>query len=1014
VSSILANIFVRSIVTRLVTMLSDEIEAPSIVQDFDQLCFSIGDQDAIVVMDEDESSSSSSSSSLCYFEIQEYSNALASQLEWRFRPDYILVDGQGWPGAEAVATLACMRIHKPFVPVSCYDQHRPGTGRLQAVVDLLRTSTRKETSTPSSTNSYPSIVAVTVCANDRDPILSVFQQAGVHQILYLDQSGNLQEQFNVPAYTSTIPSSIQVPPISDDLYILFTSGTSSGSPKAVIGSHLSTRRRLEWFRNNNNEFGNSGFSTCHRIARRTKLTFVDGVTELWGALLDPTSMLVAVPPLKLQQQGVGAFLHLEISQILLLPSQLSQLLLLHIPIPTLKRVLVSGEPCESALLYQFQKQYPETQLYNVYGQTETTGDVCAACLTDLGDAAVVDHVVAVGKPMGTNKIRLTEDGELVIQGNLSNGYLGQPQAPSTEFATGDVGFCRNGIWYVQGRRHDVHKLNGIWTSPTEVSAAFGKVYNHTAAQVQVAATIFNGQPYVICTDSSTTAKFSREDMHKAGIPWNLIPQAAILCLTIPKTTTSGAGKVDRQAVRRIVQEYIDNKTSNKETNTVSASASGADHLPASPTLVSVVASVLDLTETQVDRSKSFVELGGDSARSITLLYILRQKELGAVDTLTATDILLAENLDEIQKILDGNERAKRRKVEDAEPRGDVQFVPQKPICSKGHTAVPLQACVDATPLTTDGATISAACQGGVIIAAAPSGLVVGHHQLAAGWMIQADFVLTEGHVIVCAYTLAGQGMVVSLDNNLDRVLWQREFEGAIKSSPILLGKDRLWFVAGDRVRVVNANMGKDCGVDTQLPHIQIAKPVVMKRQGWSVVVYASSDWDSGLMVVDEQGKVSEHLSDVIGPVYKDLVALDERTLLIADSYGCLHQVDIETMECATVNVSNKPLSAPTVLNNKQIVVGSYDGTLSCVMGTEILWHCDCGAVIYAKPLPLSDGSMIVCTTAGDVLQIGKYGNVCWRFHVPAEIWSDPVTLHGDGNTIAFGARDSKLHIVKLG
>jgi outer membrane protein assembly factor BamB len=349
-----------------------------------------------------------------------------------------------------------------------------------------------------------------------------------------------------------------------------------------------------------------------------------------------------------------------------------------------------------------------------------------------------------------------------------------------------------------------------------------------------------------------------------------------------------------------------------------------------------------------------------------------------------------------------------------EPRGDsVPFVPQKPtICSKGHVTVPLQACVDATPSIKDGATIYAACQGGVIIAAGPSGLVVGHHQLA-GWMIQSDFVMMESSVIVCAYNLAGQGMVVSLDGNLDRVLWQREFEGAIKSSPILLEKDRLWFVAGDHVQVVNTNMGKDYEVNTQLPHTQIAKPVVMKRQGRSVVVYASSDWDSGIMVVDEQGKMSEHLNGVIGPVHKDLVALDERTFLIADSYGCLHQVDIETMECTTVSVSDKPLSAPTVLNNKQIVIGSYDGTLRCVMGTEILWHCDCGAVIYAKPLPLSDGSLIVCTTAGDVLQIGKDGNVLWRFHVPAEIWSDPAALHGD-ESIAFGARDSKLHIVELG
>jgi hypothetical protein len=124
---------------------------------------------------------------ISYFELQEHSKNLAYQLFWCFNPDYILIDCQGWVAAEAIATLACMRINIPFVPVSCYDQHRPG--RLNAVVDLL-----KKQKSPQAF-----IIAVTACDNDHDPILSVFQEAGVHQILYLDTIlGSLKEQIQVP------------------------------------------------------------------------------------------------------------------------------------------------------------------------------------------------------------------------------------------------------------------------------------------------------------------------------------------------------------------------------------------------------------------------------------------------------------------------------------------------------------------------------------------------------------------------------------------------------------------------------------------------------------------------------------------------------------------------------------------------------------------------------------------------------------------------------------------------
>lgn len=253
----------------------------SIVNLFDQVCFSYGDQDAIVVVSGDGGAADEDAT--CYLELQECSLALAYQLFYRYRPDYVLVDCFGHAVAEAVAVLACLRLAVPFVPVSVADQHA-GPGRLRAVVESLegevcrRTRRREEGAM---------IVAVCCCEDDEDPALGVLYGADVHTILYVDSKGNMKEQIRVPShfpapggrreqFQVAAPSSSNESRDgggNDDMYVMFTSGTSGNAPKAVVGSHRSTFRRLGWFR--------STFDASPRVARRTKLTFVGTFYSLY-------------------------------------------------------------------------------------------------------------------------------------------------------------------------------------------------------------------------------------------------------------------------------------------------------------------------------------------------------------------------------------------------------------------------------------------------------------------------------------------------------------------------------------------------------------------------------------------------------------------------------------------------------------------------------------------------------------------------------------------------------------
>ena len=97
---------------------------------FDSICFEHGDKDSISFHDNEQS--------MCYFELQQASQALAAQLHYRFRPTYVLLDLRGHAAAEAVSILACNRIGIMFVPVqveiynfSCKRQYRHCDNMLQ-------------------------------------------------------------------------------------------------------------------------------------------------------------------------------------------------------------------------------------------------------------------------------------------------------------------------------------------------------------------------------------------------------------------------------------------------------------------------------------------------------------------------------------------------------------------------------------------------------------------------------------------------------------------------------------------------------------------------------------------------------------------------------------------------------------------------------------------------------------------------------------------------------------------
>ena len=734
------------------------------------------------------------------------------------------------------------------------------------------------------------------------------------------------------------------------------------------------------------------------------------------------------------------------TQLTLIPTQLEQLLLLPDGnLACLERIVSSGEPLSQDLFRRVKKRlfspsnnHRNRQLLNLYGQTETTGDVtCAILLPDLDSQglAVFDDIVAVGRPILSQifiSVDQTQDesgGQLVVSGNLSNGYITNGSiTPLHEFCTGDVGFRQNGVWYIRGRCVDVAKVNGILTCPAQVESMFAKIFfaglDHPSTP-QIAAAIVDGVVYVV--SNKPVHDFSRVRMQKAGVPWNLIPRD-IICLPIPTNKRSAAGKVDRICLKGMVQTWLASKggslASTKDKRIFRKTNVGSD-------VGRIVGNILKLKEVDMDRS--FVDLGGDSVSAVTLLYELRSNDwsngLGA-RALTLPDLLGPATISGLVNYIEnGVELAvKRTKMmaDRAQSFAERQFHVHPPLLiSPKHVAVQFRGCVDANPvLAADGKSFFVGCQGGVVQRIScdrRESLGCIHFP---GWMIQADCITTADLVIVSAYKRdANKGAVFGLTCSLETILWRCEVESKIITTPVLMEQSGLLVSTEDTLVLLDTYTGA-VKSSVRLSCKICSPPAIQGR----TMFYAAQNSLFRVEILPNGQIQTDQLPspdfDCIGPVYNRPLFVRDSNLMVPGSFGSLYHARIKNGQLLAKHdddgeyslfISGQPLTSPVLLNDKEMLLGSTDGFVYCVNQASIEWKISVGSCVYAEPLALPNGIFVICTTSGNVVVCRQLGALKMdvRFETGAEIWSGPILLDKEKLRIAFGARDSRLHIVDL-
>lgn len=135
------------------------------------------------------------------------------------------------------------------------------------------------------------------------------------------------------------------------------------------------------------------------------------------------------------------------------------------PTPSLKEITQAGgylQP-ERALSFATRLQAKGVKFFKMYGQTEAT-----ARMSILPAELIFDYPESVGFPVRSGSFLIAEDGEIIFHGrNVMLGYVHDrseleslPSSP-THLMTGDMGYLKDGLLYVTGRKSRIVKISGV-------------------------------------------------------------------------------------------------------------------------------------------------------------------------------------------------------------------------------------------------------------------------------------------------------------------------------------------------------------------------------------------------------------------------------------------------------------------------------------------------------------------------------------------------------------------------
>lgn len=462
-------------------------------------------------------------------------------------------------------------------------------------------------------------------------------------------------------------------------YVIFTSG-STGRPKGVVIEH-------EAFCSSSKAYGKAMMMTPDsRVFNFASVTFDVGLMENMSPLT--MGATVCMPNNEAKMLDLAKSMEdLKATWSFLTPSVAN--LIEPSAVPSLDVLVCGGEAMSKENVL---KWADKVKLVNGYGPTET------AVITIVNDkVSQQKNPSIIGFGHGNCHTWITDcddhnrlaplgcAGELLLEGPiLAREYLHDAEKTAKAFVsnlswaqcrrfykTGDLARYNSdgSITYI-GRKDNQIKLNGQRIELGEIEHNI-EIHARTQHSVTMLPKTGPCKGRIVAalsmadrtkTSAANSCELLREksgasyldeikDFVSGQLPIYMVPSIWVILENVPMLVS---GKLDRKQVER----YVENMSENDYQYVTADGDTSSDSAPITPTvqqLREVWAAVFNLPQDQVDPSKSFMSMGGDSLISMSI--IARCRKIGIV--LGLQEILTSKSLFQVAKIVDSKGGAVR-------------------------------------------------------------------------------------------------------------------------------------------------------------------------------------------------------------------------------------------------------------------------------------------------------------------------------------------------------------------
>lgn len=367
---------------------------------------------------------------------------------------------------------------------------------------------------------------------------------------------------------------------SDVYYIIFTSG-STGKPKGVMITADCLDNYLDWMEQiMNRSTDKKQLTYLNQAPFSFDLSVMDTYTSLYtgGTIWSMEKRLqedMGLMHTKLKESGLNVWVSTpSFMNVCLLNKEFNGEKL-----PDFTTFLFCGEVLTNKTARELMKRFPNAEVINTYGPTESTVAVTEVVIND--EMAGSEHPLSIGYDKPGTKIFIMDDkytypgkpegekGEIVIAGNtVATGYLNQPELTADKFfklstpdgemwayKTGDEGYKEKNLLYYCGRMDFQIKLNGYRIELGDIESNILEMDDVTycvVLPIEKRGEV-KGLAAFVTLDHPVEDEFEYSQSVRKYIaeklPHYMVPKKCIVLDEMPMTNN---GKADRRALKEML------------------------------------------------------------------------------------------------------------------------------------------------------------------------------------------------------------------------------------------------------------------------------------------------------------------------------------------------------------------------------------------------------------------------------------------------------------------------------